>query len=92
MEINLNNNLGVSRDVAGTRPLDAEFATKTVAETGADQMVRDAVTITSAPAGLVSAEPVAHVPADALVRDDALGRLVGEAFSLPPPPMPPFVD
>ena len=91
MEINLNNNLGVSREAAGTKSLDAGFATKAVTEKGADQMVRDAVTITNAPAGLVSAEPVVHVPDDALVRDDALGKLVGVAFSLPPPPMPSFV-
>lgn len=35
-------------------------------------------------------EPVADIPDDALVRDDALGQLVHAAFSLPPPPMPVF--
>lgn len=40
----------------------------------------------------VSPEDVgaAGIPEVALSRDDALGRLVGEAFSLPPPPMPDF--
>ena len=42
------------------------------------------------PAGLASAEPVAEIPDVALSRDDALGRLVGAAFNLPPPPMPAF--
>ena len=41
-------------------------------------------------ASLASAEPVADIPDVALSRDDALGRLVGAAFNLPPPPMPAF--
>ena len=32
----------------------------------------------------------AEIPDSALSRDDALGRLVGAAFNLPPPPMPDF--
>ncbi len=32
----------------------------------------------------------AAIPAEALTRDDALGKLVGSAFALPPPPMPNF--
>lgn len=28
----------------------------------------------------------------ALSRDDALGKLIGEAFNLPPPPMPDFAS
>ena len=39
---------------------------------------------------LRGSEPVADVPAEALVRDDDLGRLVSAAFNLPPPPMPAF--
>ena len=40
----------------------------------------------------VSPEEIAaaEIPDAALSRDDALGRLVGEAFSLPPPQMPSF--
>lgn len=34
----------------------------------------------------------AGIPDAALSRDDALGRLVGEAFNLPPPPMPDFAS
>ena len=39
---------------------------------------------------LRGSEPVADVPAGALVRDDDLGRLVSSAFNLPAPPMPAF--
>ena len=39
---------------------------------------------------LQRSEPVADVPDAALGRDDALGKLVNAAFSLPPPPMPTF--
>lgn len=39
---------------------------------------------------LQGSEPLADVPADALLRDDKLGRVVSSAFNLPPPPMPDF--
>ena len=39
---------------------------------------------------LQRSEPVSEVPEAALSRDDALGRLVNSAFSLPAPPMPEF--
>ena len=48
------------------------------------------VTIGEGLSDLPSAEPVADVPASALTRDDDLGKLVGAAFNLPPPPMPAF--
>lgn len=32
----------------------------------------------------------AGIPEETLSRDDALGRFVSSAFSLPPPPMPDF--
>lgn len=34
----------------------------------------------------------AEIPDSALTRDDSLGKLVGQAFNLPPPPMPAFQD
>ena len=42
--------------------------------------------------GAASPEDIvaAEISAAALSRSDALGRLIGEAFSLPPPPMPDF--
>ena len=52
---------------------------------------QDAVTFAQPqPVGLASSEPVAEVPDTALLRDDALGKFVSAAFSLPPPPMPAF--
>ncbi len=51
-----------------------------------------AVTITNAPRGVSSAEPVFDVPDSALSRDDALGKLVTAAFNFQPPPMPAFTD
>ena len=39
---------------------------------------------------LQGSEPLADVPADALLRDDKLGRIVSSAFNLPPPQMPDF--
>ena len=39
---------------------------------------------------LQGSEPLSDVPADALVRDDRLGRIVSSAFNLPPPQMPEF--
>lgn len=39
---------------------------------------------------LMESEPISEIPAGALSRDDAIGRLVSAAFSLPPPPMPAF--
>jgi hypothetical protein len=48
------------------------------------------LTVTTQPSDLRSSEPIADIPAAALVRDDALGNLVSSAFNLPPPPMPEF--
>lgn len=49
------------------------------------------LTITHA---VASAEDVAaaEIPESTFVRDDALGKLVSEAFSYPPPPIPAFPD
>ena len=89
MEINLNNSannaVGMRRE--STAQVDTELAAKVSDKAASD---RGAVTITRATSGLASAEPVADVPDAALVRDDDLGRLVGAAFNLPPPPMPDF--
>jgi len=93
MEINLSSNgfgnIGIGRDAPGANGVGAEIESK-----GADvkPVSRDAVTFTSAPAALASAEPVADVSDAALNRDDALGKLVNSAFNLPPPPMPAFSD
>ena len=39
---------------------------------------------------IAGSEPIADVPANELVRDDGLGRIVASAFNFPPPPMPNF--
>ena len=49
---------------------------------------RPALTISEALSS--EADAVEAVPADALRRDDDLGRLFSAAFNLPPPPMPSF--
>ena len=91
MEINLNSNgfgnVGIGRDMPGANAVGAGDEPKNV---GSKPVARDAVTFTNAPTGLASAEPVSDIPDAALVRDDALGRLVNSAFSFPPPPMPTF--
>ena len=93
MEINLSSNgfgnIGIGRDAPGANGVGAGVEPK-----GADvkPVSRGAVTFTSAPTGLASAEPVADVSDAALNRDDALGKLVSSAFNLPPPPMPAFAD
>ena len=96
MEINLNNNglggIRMGNDAFGPTGIGAGRETQGTSSVDAGRETRDAVTITNAPSGLASAEPVADIPDAALSRDDALGKLVSAAFSLPPPPMPAFVD
>ena len=90
MDINLNSNgfgnLGIGREALGATGVGAGSNPNEVGAKPA--LSRDTVTFTSAPSGLASAEPVADVSDAALVRDDALGKLVNFAFNLPPPPMP----
>ena len=92
MEINLSNN-GLSNIGAGREALDAAaIGIGQEAKVGSGVKPQDAVTITNAPRGVSSAEPVFDVPDSALSRDDALGKLVTAAFNLPPPPMPDFAS
>ncbi len=92
MEINLNNN-GLNNIGAGREALDtAAISIGHEAKVGSGVKPQDAVTITNAPRGVSSAEPVFDVPDSALSRDDALGKLVTAAFNLPPPPMPDFAS
>ena len=92
MEINLNNN-GLNNIGAGRRALDTTaIGIGHETKVGSDVKPQDAVTITNAPRGVSSAEPVFDVPDSALSRDDALGKLVTAAFNFQPPPMPSFTD
>ena len=97
MEINLNSNgfgnIGMGRGMsettvsdAGLETIDASQASrvKSLHVSNPSSSVQSAV--------LASAEPVTEVPDEALLRDDALGKLMSTAFNLPPPPMPSFVD
>lgn len=95
MEINLNNNLGgirMGNDAFGPTGIGAGREAQGTSAVDAGREARDTVTITNAPSGLASAEPVADIPDAALSRDDALGKLISAAFSLPPPPMPAFAS
>lgn len=85
MEINLNT-AGISYgNVNGISQADAGAAAEKK-----NALPSGGLTITE---GVASAEDVqaAGIPEDALVRDDALGRLMSQAFNLPPPQMPSFI-
>ncbi len=95
MEINMNSNnfgtVGMDFGRLDANVVGAGAETKGAAGTDARRGKQDAVTFTQAqPASLTSSEPVGEVPDTALLRDDALGKLVNAAFNLPPPPMPAF--
>jgi len=88
MEINLNSNgfanVGLGTRIAG---LDATAKAQDVKASKSLNVQASGLKDLDA---LHGSEPVADVPAAALSRDDALGKLVNSAFSLPPPPMPSF--
>ena len=95
MEINLSNNgfgnVGIGRNMPDAAPVDAKAEAKDTSR--ASHLTSFSVSNLSSrekPSGLASAEPVTAVSDEALVRDDALGKLVNAAFNLPPPPMPAF--
>ena len=95
MEINMNSNnfgtVGMDFGRLDANAVGAGSETKGAERTDARRGKQDAVTFAKAqPAGLTSSEPVGEVPDTALLRDDALGKLVSAAFNLPPPPMPAF--
>lgn len=88
MEINLNINNGFGNVGMGQGPAEAANVESRPGKGGA-------LSVTSADVrlgGIAASEPTANVPDSALVRDDALGKLVDSAFSLPPPPMPAFSE
>ena len=83
MDITINN-----RHPAVTDPATLQH---TPAEAAQSATSRPALVITEARAdALEGAGAVEEVPASALRRDDALGRLLSAAFALPAPPMPAF--
>ena len=93
MDINLGSNVGIGREALGSNAVEAVRETREATGVDSRHEVRDAVTFTRAQVSeLASAEPVADVPDEALLRDDELGKLMKAAFNLPPPPMPSFAD
>ena len=97
MEITLNNtgfgNVGMGRETLEADTVGAGNAAKGTTGVDAKRETQDKVIFTRAqPIGIASSEPVSDVPDEALSRDDALGKLVNAAFSLPPPSMPAFTD
>ena len=89
MEININSNgfgnFGFGRIAAGASQ-NAVPATVKQKDSNLQPSNLQSTTLDA----LQGSEPVAEIPDAALSRDDALGKLVGEAFNLPPPPMPDF--
>ena len=98
MEINLGNNgignVGIGREALGTTGVGTGGTTVDATRSSRSMSVHVSKNSASdiMSAGLASAEPVADVPEAELSRDDALGKLVNSAFSLPAPPMPSFAD
>ena len=84
MEITLNNS-GISYGNLN----GVEHANKTVEASSKDSISSSQLTITR---GIASTEDIeaAKIPESELIRDDALGKLVTQAFNLPPPAMPNF--
>ena len=83
MDISIN-----SRHPSVTDPATLQGAPSTEA---AKEKTRPALVITEARADSISGlEAAEEIPAAALRRDDALGRLLTSVFTLPAPPMPAF--
>ena len=84
MNMTIHNNVNTigTSGLAGNVQTEAHIAPK-------GELEGRGLTITHA---VASADDIAaaEIPESTFVRDDALGRLVGEAFSFPPPPIPAF--
>lgn len=94
MEININSNgfgnFGMGREGLDMTRIDVKRETLDASQASRLLSASSSFSSDARIADLSSSEPVADVPDAVLSRDDALGRLVGEAFNLPPPPMPDF--
>ena len=90
MEINLSNNIGVRQNLdgfqVGSPAPKVEHAVTTENRPTASELWLS----TFDP--VKGSEPTTEVPESALMRDDALGKLVGAAFNLAAPPMPAFTE
>ena len=88
MEINFSKNSVAGNWGVRQETIDASHVSSRASETTQSS---SPLTITRA---TVSAEDIAaaEIPDAALTRDDALGKLIGSAFNLPPPPPPDFAS
>ena len=84
MDIRLNN-FRPTGPTTGTNQTDA--ANSAAAAKAAKGATHDGFSVTELAAGPEDIAAAA-IPDSALTRDDPLGRLVSQAFSLPAPPMP----
>lgn len=82
----LNLNWGIGQNDAGVKGVGAQQGASGVS---AGELTKAGLTITQT---VASSEDIAaaNITDAMLARDDALGKLVNSAFSLPPPPMPNF--
>ena len=92
MEVNINNNAanwGVRQETLDSSQV-SKLASRTVGE--AQSSATGSARLFTITQSLASPEDVAAagISEAALTRDDPLGNLIGEAFCLPPPPMPHF--
>ena len=90
MEINLSSNIGVRQNMDGFQVGSQTTQVEHVATTDNRQSASELRLSTFDP--VKGSEPTAEVPEAALMRDDALGKLVGAAFNLAAPPMPAFTE
>ena len=89
MEINFNGNFGGGIEIQRS---NAEDGSK-IERLDGKPSISGSVTFNRGeiePTGVVRSEPTAEVPAEALRRDDDLGKMISSAFDLKPPPMPEF--
>ncbi len=82
MEININKPIVAANTISNNIDVSADVRKPEVRQVQDLSISHSA----SAPEDVTAA----GISADALTRDDALGKLVGSAFALPPPPMPNF--
>ncbi len=83
MEININNSISAANPIANQTDVTQDVKKPELRQAQDFSITHSA----AAPEDVAAAE----IPAAALTRDDALGKLVDSAFALPPPPMPNFL-
>ena len=90
MEINLSNNIGVRQNMDGFQ-VGSQAPKVEHAVTAENRPTASELRLSTFDP-VKGSEPTTEVPESALMRDDALGKLVGAAFNLAAPPMPAFTE